>query len=135
MYDARALASVLLDAHGRAAVGHSAAAGSRWRPSNSGPSMLWPAWTGPRRSRATSGAGDWTPVLSAELGAVVVHLAELVAGEVREHEAAAMAPSACSSNRRRVEVNARDLRAGAVDVHLARERAVRGGGGIHIGRR
>ncbi|WP_437977743.1 hypothetical protein WMF11_13240 [Sorangium sp. So ce295] len=74
-------------------------------------------------------------MLSAELGAVVVHLAELVAGEVREHEAAAMSQSACSSNRGRVEVNARDLRAGAVDVHLSGVRAVRGGRGIHIGRR
>ncbi|AGP40298.1 hypothetical protein SCE1572_40815 [Sorangium cellulosum So0157-2] len=49
-------------------------------------------------------------MLSAEPGAVVVHLAELVAGEVREREAAAMSPSTCSSNRGRVEVNARDLR-------------------------
>ncbi|WP_437281285.1 hypothetical protein WME90_12200 [Sorangium sp. So ce375] len=40
-----------------------------------------------RVSRATSGAGDWTPVLSAgELGAVAVHLVELgrVAGILLE---------------------------------------------------
>ncbi|WP_437307075.1 hypothetical protein [Sorangium sp. So ce388] len=41
----------------------------------------------PRRSRDTSGGGDWTPVLSAgEHGTVAVHLVGLghLAGEVRE---------------------------------------------------
>ncbi|MGK3982340.1 hypothetical protein WME99_04850 [Sorangium sp. So ce136] len=44
--------------------------------------------------RATSGAGDWTPVLSAgELGAVAVHLVELgaVAGEPLARELGATA--------------------------------------------